>query len=70
MSELKVSTKFSDWIEPDLLQLDRNKLIKMILDRYHIDEQRREIVQEDIIQLSKNDESKEETHAHCSTVAS
>ena len=58
MSELKVSTKFADWIESDLLQLDRNKLVEMTIDRYHIDEQQGAIIGEEVTELKKNDENK------------
>lgn len=53
LSGLRISTKFADWIEPDLLKLDRNKLSQMIVDKYHIDEQRGAIVQEEINVLNK-----------------
>ena len=53
LSGLQISTKFADWIEPDLLKLDRNKLSQMIVDKYHIDEQRGAIVQEEVNVLSK-----------------
>ncbi len=36
---LDISTKFSDWIEPDLLQLDKNNISKIVLKDYSINEQ-------------------------------
>lgn len=54
LTGLKVSTKFADWIEPDLLKLDRNKLVQMVIDRYRIDEQRGSLVQGDISILTKD----------------
>jgi hypothetical protein len=39
-SELKldISTKFEDWIEKDLLKLDRDELVSMVYDPYTVDE--------------------------------
>ncbi|MFO1093852.1 MAG: DUF4340 domain-containing protein [Planctomycetaceae bacterium] len=53
LSGLKVSTKFADWIEPDLLQLDRNKLVQLVIDRYQVDEQRGSINQGEVSVLTK-----------------
>jgi hypothetical protein len=36
--EIKLSTKFADWIEPDLLKLDRDKLVQVVVNKYSIDE--------------------------------
>lgn len=54
LTGLKVSTKFADWIEPDLLKLDPSKLVQMVIDRYRIDEQRGSLVQGDISLLTKD----------------
>lgn len=53
LAGLKISTKFADWIEPDLLQLDRNKLVQMVIDRYQVDEQRGTLKQGEISVLTK-----------------
>ncbi len=53
LSNLQISTKFADWIEPDLLKLERSKLSEMIVNRYHVDEERGAIVQEEINILNK-----------------
>lgn len=37
---LDLSTKFSDWIDPDLLRLDRTKLSRMEIDNYQLSEER------------------------------
>ncbi len=55
MADLSVSTKFADWIEQDLLDLDRNKLVEMVVDRYHIDEERGAVVPEEVNKLTKVD---------------
>lgn len=53
LANLRVSTRFADWIEPDLLKLDRNKLVEIVVDRYHIDEQRGAVEQEEVNVLRK-----------------
>ena len=37
---LDLSTKFADWIDPDLLRLDQNKLVRLELDNYALTEDR------------------------------
>lgn len=54
LAGLKVSTKFAEWIEPDLLQIDRNKIVMLALDRYRVDEQSRRLVQGDVSLLTKD----------------
>lgn len=53
LAGLRVSTKFADWIEPDLLQIDRNKIVMLALDRYRVDEQSRSLVQGEVSLLTK-----------------
>jgi hypothetical protein len=36
---INLSTKFSDWIETDLLKFDREDLISLVFDKYAVDEQ-------------------------------
>ncbi len=38
--DLDLSTRFSDWIDPDLLRLDRNKLRRILIDNYSLEEER------------------------------
>ena len=55
LAKLKIdlSTKFSDWIEPDLLKVDREKLTDIRSDNYSIDEARRAIIQGEVTELSR-----------------
>ena len=36
--DIDLSTKFSDWIEPDLLKIERNQLLRVFLDNYEVSE--------------------------------
>lgn len=47
LSEVKIelSTKFADWIEPDLLALKRDDVKQIYIDRYSVDESQGAIVQ-------------------------
>ena len=38
--EIDLSTKFSDWIDPDLLRLEENELTKIEVNNYSVEEQR------------------------------
>jgi hypothetical protein len=38
--DVDLSTRFSDWIDPDLLRLDRNKLVRILIDNYSLEEER------------------------------
>ena len=38
--DIDLSTRFSDWIDPDLLRLDRNKLMRILIDNYSLEEER------------------------------
>ena len=38
--EIDLSTKFSDWIDPDLLRLEQNELTKIEINNYSVEEQR------------------------------
>jgi hypothetical protein len=35
---INLSTKFSDWIETDLLKFDRDELVSLVFDKYSVDE--------------------------------
>ena len=47
LSEVKIqlSTKFAEWIEPDLLDLKQDDIQSIIIDRYSVSEAQRKIVQ-------------------------
>jgi hypothetical protein len=47
--ELNVTTKFADWIEKDLLHVDRDEVVSVISDPYQVDEQRGAVVDRDPI---------------------
>jgi hypothetical protein len=51
----EVSAKFSDWIETDLLQLDRWEIRKVVIDSYSVDERRGTIENRQQIVLDKGD---------------
>lgn len=51
--EINLSTKFSDWIEPDLLKLERNDLIAMTINHYSLDPTRGAIQQRDVTRLTR-----------------
>ncbi len=52
--DIDVSTKFSDWIEADLLQVDKSKLSEIILKDYSINERTRSVSRRDELVLTKN----------------
>ncbi len=71
--ELQLSTKFADWIEPDLLKLDGTKLTNIIVDNYSVDTEKGRIVGKEQNVLTRNpttdpwklkelDETKEEVN--------
>jgi Domain of unknown function (DUF4340) len=55
LAKLKIdlSTKFGDWIEPDLLKVDRDKLTEIRSDNYSIDEQQGVVVQGEVVELTR-----------------
>lgn len=55
LAKLKIdlSTKFSDWIEPDLLKVDRDKLTDIRSDNYSVDEAQGLVVAGEITELSR-----------------
>ena len=57
LDNLKVSTKFADWIEPDLLQVQSSKITDLVVNRYHVDEAAGTIVPEEVNHLLKDDKS-------------
>ncbi len=42
--ELDISTRFTDWIEKDLLQIDRADVVTLIYDPYRVDEKRGRVI--------------------------
>ncbi len=59
LAKLKIdlSTKFSDWIEPDLLKVDRDKLTDIRSDNYSIDEQQGVLVPGEVTELTRKTSS-------------
>ena len=57
LAKLKIdlSTKFGDWIEPDLLKVDRDKLTDIRSDNYSIDEQQGVLIPGEITELHTQD---------------
>lgn len=55
--ELDLSTKFADWIEPDLLKIDDWKLSGIEIDNYSIDYDREAIVSRDKSKLTRKNSS-------------
>jgi hypothetical protein len=51
--KIDLSTKFSDWIEPDLLKVDRENLTDIKIDTYSIDEQQGAIVPGEVTELTR-----------------
>lgn len=54
----ELSTKFSDWIERDLLKLERGAIRSMYLDLYRVDERSGRILQQDEIRVERQEEQK------------
>ena len=53
--DIDLSTRFSDWIERDLLQVDKEAITKLVLHDYSIDENTLALVQRDILTLNRNE---------------
>jgi hypothetical protein len=51
-----ISTKFEDWIEKDLLQVDRDKIDRVTLEDYSIDERTLMVDMRDTVTLEKKDD--------------
>ena len=52
--DVDISTKFEDWIEKDLLQVERSKIDKVVLQDYSIDERTLMVDMRDTVLLEKN----------------
>jgi len=53
--DIDLSTKFSDWIETDLLLVDKEAITKLVLHDYSIDENTLALLQRDVLTLNRND---------------
>jgi hypothetical protein len=51
--KIDLSTKFGDWIEPDLLKVDRENLTDIKIDTYSIDEQQGAIIPGEVTELTR-----------------
>lgn len=48
-----LSSEFSDWIEPDLLKVERDRLVEIIVNKYSIDEGQGRIVDRELATLKR-----------------
>ena len=55
--ELDISTDFQDWIERDLLKVERDDFVRMTYDPYRVDEQQGQIIDRDPITAVVADET-------------
>ena len=55
--DINLSTRFADWIEQDLLQVDPAQLVRVDIDKYSIDEQQLRIVGRDFSKLTRDSAS-------------
>lgn len=53
--DVDVSSRFGDWIEQDLLEVDQNRIEQVVLKDYSIDERTRVLNQRDTIVLTRGD---------------
>ena len=51
--KIDLSSEFSDWIEPDLLKVERDRLMEIIVNKYSIDEGKRRIVNRELSTLTR-----------------
>jgi hypothetical protein len=49
-----LSAKFSDWIEPDLLKLNQNDIVKVTVDQYSVDEEQGAILKGEVFDFQKD----------------
>jgi hypothetical protein len=54
---LEVSTKFKDWIEADLMMIDKDEIDRLVLKDYSIDERSGSLDERDQVTLSKDGEN-------------
>lgn len=55
--EIDISTGFQDWIEKDLLGVERDEIDQVVLEDYSIDEVTRRVDQRDLVTLEKKDDT-------------
>ncbi len=55
--DLDISTSFADWIETDLLEVEKDDIDKIIIKDYFINERTRRVVERGEIVLSKDDDT-------------
>ncbi|MBL4884320.1 MAG: DUF4340 domain-containing protein [Planctomycetaceae bacterium] len=55
--EIDLSTNFSDWIEPDLLKIDQNKVRRINIRDYAVDEAKGSILISDYFDLNRADQA-------------
>jgi hypothetical protein len=53
--DVDLSTRFEDWIEKDLLEVERDEIQQVVLEDYSIDERTRRVDQRDLVTLEKRD---------------
>lgn len=55
LGNLQVSTKFGDWIEKDILQVQSADVRELLVSRYYVDEAQGKVVQEGQIEMKRED---------------
>lgn len=63
LGKFNISTKFAEWIEPDLLQIERSQVEEINVNRYKIDLTTGEQTEPDVSDLSRKDASADWTLA-------
>jgi hypothetical protein len=53
--DLDISTKFEDWIEKDLLNVEKDSIDQIVLRDYSINERTGQVVERDVVKLDKKD---------------
>jgi len=53
LGRLSVSTKFSDWIKKDVLEITRSDVNEILIERYHVDEARGKVVPDGLVELTR-----------------
>jgi len=56
-TDLDISTQFADWIEPDLLKVEKDNITSVTLKDYSINERFRTVDQRDTLTLDRKDDS-------------
>jgi len=52
--DIDLSTRFNDWIETDLLKVDKEAITRLVLHDYSIDENTKAMLQRDVLTLNKS----------------